>query len=144
MKYVNFIVSVCLTFILVACSGMTPQDRIRENPAMFRALSPEQQKLVQTGRISSGMSKDAVFLAWGKPSERPLIGQNKKIAFEKWIYTRLRPVMVERPCWGPPYAPGFGPYPYTPWETAYVPEVFATVTFEHGKVTEWEARPPQR
>ncbi|MDB6040435.1 MAG: hypothetical protein JWM99_4276 [Verrucomicrobiales bacterium] len=35
----------------------------------YQALSPEQQKLVDDGQIKVGMSADAVYIAWGPPSE---------------------------------------------------------------------------
>lgn len=135
--------SICLVG-LVSCSVITPADRIRENPAMYQNLPSEQQTLVQQGRICNGMNQDAVFLAWGMPNDRPLVGQDGKADFEKWVYTRMRPVMVDRPYWGGFYGPGYwGPYWGGGWDTAYVPEVCATVTFENGRVTEWERRAPR-
>lgn len=132
--------SICLMG-LVSCSVVTPADRIRENPAMYHNLPSEQQKLVQQGRICNGMNQDAVFLAWGMPNDRPFVGQTEKTNFEKWVYTRMRPVMVDSPCWGGFCGPYWrGAYMGDGWETAYVPEVYATVTFEKGKVTGWERR----
>ena len=108
---------------------------------MYRSLPAEQQELVRQGRICSGMGQDAVFLAWGMPNARPLMGQKGKQSFEKWVYNRMRPVMVERPFAGGFYGPGYwGPYWGGGWDTAYVPEVYATVTFEKGIVTDWECR----
>lgn len=130
-------VLICAT--LESCTSVTPMTRIKENPAMFQSLSPEYRAMVQQGRICNGMSQDAVFLAWGMPDGRPMVGQNGKSSFEKWVYTRMRPVMVERPFLGGFYGPGYwGPYWGGGWDTAYVPEVCATVTFEEGKVTSWE------
>ena len=45
---------------LDSCQTATPTTRINQNPVMFRQLSPEQQLLVQQGRICEGMTKDAV------------------------------------------------------------------------------------
>lgn len=135
--------SICLMG-LVSCSVVAPADRIRENPAMYHNLPSEQQTLVQQGRICNGMNQDAVFLAWGMPNDMPLVGQDGKTEFVKWVYTRMRPVMVSRPYWGGFYGPGcWGPYCGGGSDTAYVPEVCATVTFEKGKVTEWERRAPR-
>ena len=123
----------------VSCQTATPLTRIDQNPVMFRMLSPEHQVLVQQGRICEGMSKDAVFLAWGMPEGRPVVGQNGKVHFEKWVYTCMRPVMVERPYWGGFYGSACrGMYWNGGWDTAYVPEVCATVTFENGRVIAWE------
>ncbi len=125
--------------VIVSCTIVTPMTRIKENPAMYQALSSDYKILVQQGRICNGMSKEAVFLAWGMPDRRPMVGQIGNSGFEKWVYTRTRPVMVERPYLGGFYGPGYwGPYWGGGWDTAYVPEVCATVTFEEGKVTSWE------
>lgn len=127
--------------LMVSCTGVTPLDRIESNPAMFRNLSPEHQAMVQRGRICDGMSPDAVFLAWGQPSERPMVGQKNGRSYEKWIYTRLRPVMVSRPFWGGSYwGPWGGWYGGGGVDTVYVPEQIGDVTFENGRVSSWEAR----
>lgn len=142
MKKVAVLLILCLTAVSVcSCTSVTPLTRIEENPAMYRSLPAEQQELVRQGRICSGMGQDAVFLAWGMPNARPLMGQKGKQSFEKWVYNRMRPVMVERPFAGGFYGPGYwGPYWGGGWDTAYVPEVYATVTFEKGIVTDWECR----
>jgi len=40
-----------------------------EKPAAYNALSPEEKQLVDEGQIQMGMSADAVYIAWGPPSE---------------------------------------------------------------------------
>lgn len=108
---------------------------------MFRHLSPEHQALVQQGRICDGMSKDAVFLAWGQPSERPMLGQNEGRNFEEWTYTRMRPVVVSRPVfYGSYWGPWGGWYTGGGVDTVYVPEKVADVTFENNRVVSWESR----
>ncbi len=127
--------------LVASCVSVNPQSRIKQNPAMYNSLSPEHKEMVQQGKICNGMTQNAVFLAWGMPDDRPLIGQKGKESFEKWVYTRLRPVMVERSYWSGFYGVGYWSHPWGGgWDTAYVPEVSATVTFEKGKVTGWESR----
>lgn len=140
VKKVTASLILCLTAIgCFSCTNVTPLTRIEENPAMYHALPAEQQELVRQGRICNGMGQDAVFLAWGMPNSRPLMGQKGKKSFEKWVYNRMRPVMVARPYPIGFYGPGcWDPYWGSGWDTAYVPEVYATVTFEKGKVTDWE------
>jgi hypothetical protein len=47
---------VCLDcLLLAACS--TIESRMKEQPAVFASLSPQDQALVQAGRIREGMSK---------------------------------------------------------------------------------------
>ena len=84
-----------LVGVQVACQSVTPTDRIGSNPVMFRMLPPEQQSLVQQGRICEGMSKDAVYLAWGNPNAAPVMGQQNGTSYEKWVYLQYQPVVVD-------------------------------------------------
>lgn len=135
-------VTALAALVLTGCQTVTPATRIQENPVMFRALSPEQQLMVQQGRICEGMSKDAVFLAWGNPNSAPLTGEKNGQRYERWVYTYSRPVPVDSfggGWYGDPWCRhGWGPY--GGMNVAYVPEVGATVTFENGKVTAWERK----
>lgn len=133
--------------LLAACQTATPATRIEANPVMFRSLSAEQQLMVQQGRIAKGMTKDAVFLAWGKPASAPMVGEKDGKRFERWVYTVSRPVPVDGfggGCWygGPWCHHGWGPY--GGMNVAYVPEDVASVTFEDERVTEWESRSATR
>ncbi len=57
-----------IVFILAGCS--TVETRIAERPEVFQHMSPSDQALVTHGRIRVGMSHDAVYIAWGAPSQR--------------------------------------------------------------------------
>lgn len=130
-------------FLCVACQSSTPAARIESNPVLFRALSPEQQLMVQQGRICKGMSKEAVFLAWGNPGTAPLRGEKAGKAYERWVYTRERAVPVDTfggGWYGRPWCHHGWYEPYGGMSVMYVPEEAATVTFEADKVTEWESR----
>lgn len=125
---------------LDSCQMATPTTRINQNPVMFRQLSPEQQLLVQQGRICEGMTKEAVYLAWGNPNTPPVTGQQNGETYEKWVYNVYQPVMVDSltvgtgcwhgPCWG---GGGVGT------STAYVPREAAWVMFQNNVVTAWES-----
>lgn len=108
---------------------------------MYDMLTPEQKMLVQQGRICEGMSKDAVFLAWGNPNTPPVSGQQDGVSYEKWVYASYQPVMVDSVSVG--FGCGHGPF----WHgggigtsTAYVPRENAWVMFQNNKVTAWEER----
>lgn len=127
--------------LLAACQTATPMSRIDQNPVMFRVLPPEQQLLVQQGRICEGMSKDAVYLAWGNPNSTPVTGQQNGVPYEKWVYLVYQPVTMNSVsfgggCWrhGHWHGGGLGT------STAYVPQEAAWVMFENDKVTSWESR----
>lgn len=145
------LLAVLAALSFTACQTATPATRIEENPVMFRALSAEQQLMVQQGRICKGMTKDAVFLAWGKPAGAPMVGEKDGKRFERWVYTVSRAVPVDGfgGCWyGDPWCRhGWGPYGWGPcggMNVAYVPEQVASVTFENDRVTEWESSSASR
>jgi hypothetical protein len=50
---------------LAGCS--TPQSRINQNPAAYARLTPEQQKLIQEGKVALGFDVEMVKLALGDP-----------------------------------------------------------------------------
>ncbi len=127
------------TFLLGACQTVTPSTRISQNPVMYNMLSTEHKVLVQQGRICEGMSKDAVFLAWGKPNTPPVTGQQNGVSYEKWVYATYQPVMVDTVSVGLGcdsfwHGAGLGT------STAYVPQENAWVMFQNNIVTAWEER----
>lgn len=71
--------------LLAACS--TPARRARQRPGAFAQLPPRDQKLVLRGRVRTGLSQDAVYIAWGAPSRRFENGQAAPVV-ETWIYER--------------------------------------------------------
>ena len=71
------------TLILTSCS--TPQTRISEHPDLYQSLSPRDQALVNQGQIRIGMSRTAVWLAWGSP-DRKIVGNMGGGPTETWVY----------------------------------------------------------
>src|SRR5215831_14952377 len=57
-------------FCLTSCE--TVENRISEHPDMFNTLSPRDQALVRQGQIRSGMSMNAVWLAWARRIKKRL------------------------------------------------------------------------
>lgn len=128
--------------LLVSCHTPTPMDRIAENPAMFQSLSPEHQMMVQSGRICTGMNRDAVMLAWGKPADPPITGQKDGQSFEIWRYMGQKPVFTdhigfEMGAYRHHHHWHHGYYPYHETDVTYIPVEVAEVTFVNGRVTEW-------
>lgn len=144
MRVYRRVLSVLLSLpalLQVSCQTATPLTRIDQNPVMFRTLSPEHQVMVQQGRICEGMSKDAVYLAWGNPNASPVFGQRDGQAYEKWVYNVYRPVMVDSVgfgtgCWHHGHWCGGG----MSASTVMVPQEAAWVTFQNNLVTAWESR----
>src|SRR5689334_1907803 len=88
---------------LTGCS--TVESRISEHPQLYQNLSARDQALVNEGRIRSGMSSDAVWLAWGSP-ERKFAGNMRGRETETWVYVTYETAYP----YGYPYGYGYGPY----------------------------------
>ena len=139
-----------LASFLAGCS--TPGSRIKSNPQIYSSLSPADQTLVRQGQIRVGMSKAAVFLAWGNP-DRIRSGERQGHPFEAWVYTTTRTIVLPDYYYSPGlyfrggvwrhhhhfytfglYSYPFDPYPYVvadeePYKSAY---------FEGDRCTGWE------
>ncbi len=134
--------AVTLIATMVVSCVTTPADRIAENPAVFQSLPPQQQLLVQQGRIEQGMSADAVLLAWGAPDSAPVYGQKDGRKTERWVYKGYEPVTVVTVGDFPPHYGPYGWYDplYPTSSTAYIPTQDAYVEFVNGKVESWEKK----
>ncbi|MEI7730623.1 MAG: hypothetical protein WCO56_13695 [Verrucomicrobiota bacterium] len=56
--------------VLAGCADKsTIETRKHERWMAYSGLPQEQRELVDQGKIRMGMTMDAVFIAWGKPSE---------------------------------------------------------------------------
>ena len=93
------------------------------------------------GQIKVGMSMDAVYLAWGKPSQI-LAGESSSGATVTWLYhgtylQEYRYWTYHHYCVGR----GFYASPYLDYD--YYPRSYvkAEVVFEGGKVKEWRSLP---
>jgi hypothetical protein len=60
----------CLILLFAGCAATSTIETRREEKAeAYTRLSPPEQRLVDEGQIKVGMSADAVYIAWGQPSE---------------------------------------------------------------------------
>jgi hypothetical protein len=156
-------VGLCLT------SCETLENRISEHPDIFNSLSPRDQALVRQGQIRSGMSMNAVWLAWGSP-EQKTVGEMRGRPSETWIYVENRYAPYGSAYYpyygyGPGFYGGFGfhhgfihhgrnfaffgdPF-YDPFYYSYIPPTisipYKTVTFSNGRVMSFQHLvPPYR
>jgi hypothetical protein len=86
----SFVLALATSFLLANCASPV-QRRVERNPELFAKLSESQKGNVMSGRVAEGMSKDAVFLAWGKP-QRISVGKRNGMKTERWDYTGYEPV----------------------------------------------------
>ena len=130
--------------VICSCVPNTPEQRIVKNIALYTSLPAKHQELVKRGEIARGMSPDAVFIAWGKPTER-YQGVNGSESTERWDYTRSQPVYSNQIGFG--FGQGFGygrgfrggysSLFFSP-EVTYIPQRSASVFFKKNKVDAWE------
>lgn len=132
--------------LFASCAPSTPQSRIEKAPEKFERLSPREKGLVQRGELSRGMSKDAVWIAWGSPASSYEGSKNGKPS-ERWDYTGSRPVYTTNYFGG--YSSGYTRwgghrYPYSGYgfgfgpEVSYIPYTRASVWFVNERVDSWE------
>ena len=87
--------------------------------------------------MGEGMSKHAVFLAWGYPNTQPFVGKENGKSMTRWVYTRLEP-FARQVFWG-----GSEWLPYGWYSANYVngsfcfPQDAAYVRFIDDKVVSW-------
>lgn len=137
--------------LLLSQCAVTPQTRIDNNPQMFAQLSAKDRQLVTSGVIREGMTRDAVFLAWGRP-DSVTHGTNRGRATDLWTYIGQRPVSTMNMSMGMGWGyggwgyGGWGPYgwggnPY--WgggpSVTYIPYTAGVVEFSNGRVVRWTA-----
>lgn len=127
--------------VLTGCATSTIESRKQERYAAYAALTPEFRAAVDQGRIKVGLPMDAVFIAWGKPSQA-LTGESSHGSTVTWLYhgTHLqeyrywsyRYIRYGDRCWPEPYL-----------EHDYYPRSYvrAEVVFENGVVKEWRSLP---
>ena len=155
--------------ILVSCS--TPQTRISDHPDIYQSLSPNEQALVSQGQIRTGMSRNAVWVAWGSP-DRKIVANMRGRPSETWIYISYAtyPYPYAYPYYGRGFGYGFGftsvgfvgghhhggrsfvffgdPF-FDPFYYSYIPPSIPyptrTVTFANGRVVSFQYLvPPYR
>ncbi|NJM38596.1 MAG: hypothetical protein HC845_12450 [Akkermansiaceae bacterium] len=128
---------------LSACVPSTPHARIQANPEKYAALSGREQELVRQGIVDKGMSKDAVLLSWGPPSQRFEGYQNSRRT-ERWDYVKSRAVANTHYSIGYGYG-GYGRFGRSSYfglaagpDFTYVPTYSGSVWFAKDRVVSWE------
>ena len=145
-------IAVLLFGFLTGCS--TVDSRIQGNPQTYASLSPADQVLVKRGGIREGISRAAVYLAWGRP-DRLRYGSRSGVPFEAWIYATTRSEFApgyypafygfgygrfgwSRRFYGPA---GFYGYPFNPYIDSDLVDYevpYKTAFFERDHCAGWE------
>lgn len=155
----RLLASALLTITVMSCVSAR-ERRITNNPQIYNSLPTQDQLLVQQGQVREGMTKEGVFLAYGRP-DAVSKGKQKGASIEKWIFMGSQPVYTNN--FGPGWGGGMGGWGgawggyrglgggyYGGWDpyymnfapsVMYVPYQAATVTFRGNRVTEYLTGP---
>jgi hypothetical protein len=138
---------------LIGCATGKLEKRKLEKGAVYQSLSPRFKALVDREQIANGMSEDAVYVAWGKPTEVLEI-ENAQGPASKWLYKgtyfKEQSSLVLRP---PPtvgyddaYARFQIPGAYPKVEKKYIPHDYVKfeIDFLNGVVVKWHPRAAPR
>ena len=126
---------------LTGCATSTVEKRKQERYGPYSALPQETRGLVDQGKIKVGMSMDAVYIAWGKPSQM-LNGESSRGVTTTWLYHGAYVEEYRR--WSYRYSHYGGRcYPEPFLDHDYYPRSYvkAEVVFEAGVVKEWRSLP---
>jgi hypothetical protein len=127
--------------VLSGCATSTIEKRKQERPAAYDKLSPEFKAAVDVAELKLGMPVDAVYMAWGKPSQI-LRGESSGGATTTWLYYGTQLVEYRYWSYGPYWygSPHYcSPYPaYDYYPRSYVR---AEVMFQNGLVSSWRTLP---
>ena len=134
-----------LALFAAGCATSTVEKRKRERPEVYDALAPEMRALVDVSQIKVGMSMDAVYLAWGQPTQISTGQAPDGKAITTWIYSGT--AWQEYRYWnyrhygyghaGHAYASPVLDYDYIPYSYTA-----ADVLFQDGVVKSWRNTSP--
>ena len=135
----NLIIAAALLTGLFLAGCVSPESRIRQNPAAFDRATPAQQELIKQGKVDIGFDQELVELALGVPDRtRERIDANGKELI--WSYVNyegpdgviLYRGWYHRGYWGGPQYAYFADYPSRREREHF------RVVFKNGKVVQIE------
>lgn len=126
-----------LALVTAGCATSTIEKRREERASTYTALPPEQRALVDQGQIKVGMPMEAVYIAWGKPSQISTGQASDGRNIMTWIYHGT--TWEEHRYWNYHYGRGRYAYPTPTLDYDYIPRsyVAAEVVFENSVVKSW-------
>ncbi|TLD70704.1 hypothetical protein FEM03_10350 [Phragmitibacter flavus] len=147
-KNIVYLLPALCALLLASCVSPIAK-RIEHNPQIYNDLPESQKRLVATGQISEGMSKQAVFLAWGNPN-RKSGGSRQGTKTERWSYAGYDAVHSTSLGYGYGYGGGYHGYGhpyyhdigiyYQPTVT-YLPFERKWAEFTNSRVSAWAITP---
>jgi hypothetical protein len=127
--------------LAAGCATSNVQTRKQERLSAYTALSPEHREFVDQGKIKVGMSPDAIYIAWGAPSE-VLENETAQGHTTIWIYHGQS--VEETRYWTFREVPSNGTvFLERQLESDYFPRQYirAEIIFQNGVVAQWRTLP---
>ncbi len=92
METIRFPLPCLAVFMLffAGCETHGISSRINENPAVFDALTSEQQRLIKGGFLAPGYTSEMAYLVLGNPTSTET-HQHEGAMIEVWIYHKFYP-----------------------------------------------------
>ena len=127
---------------LIACKTPTVESRKQERLAAYNAFPDDQKQMVDKAQIKIGMNEDAVYIAWGQPSQILQSETAESGHTTIWIYHGT--TMEETRFWtyrevardGTTFLERYVDRDYFPREF-----INAEIFFQNGKVIRWQTLP---
>ncbi len=131
-----------LSLLLAGCASTAKNfdKRRTERISAYNALPPEFKAAVDQGQIKVGMTQDAVYIAWGSPSE-VLKSANEQGEVTRWLY--YGSYLQEYRYWTGSRGGYRRGIPSERLEFDYIPHdyVSAEIIFSNGLVKSWTMQP---
>ena len=132
MRFASLILLVVL--VAIGCASDSIARRKQERLVAYSALPVGQQVAIGQGQLLHGMSTNAAYIAWGRPSEIVSEGPTTTWIYREQEYKEQKHITI-----------------YTTDRGAVVPDevkvpyaysvVRAKITFENGLLTKWSQTP---
>ena len=140
-KHLPFLAGMILLGLLLAgCAHTTVDTRKQERAAAYAGFSEEQKQLVDQGQIKVGMTMDAVYIAWGKPSQ-VVSEETPDGMLTTWLYQDTHLESYRYWTYGNYYGRRGYTQPYLAHDYYARPYVSAEVSFQDGVVKQWRTLP---
>lgn len=137
------LVLILAALLFSGCASNTVEKRRAQRSAAYSGLSADDKAAVDAGQVKIGMSMDAVYIAWGKPTQIAR-SEGPEGAFTTWLYydTYLQSYTYWAPAY-PYYGRGhyYSPGPRLNLDYMPVPYVRREVVFEKDVVKQWRTLP---
>lgn len=135
------LVTIAILLVAGCATRSNVESRKKERYGAYSQLAPEFRTLVDQGNIKIGMPMDAVYIAWGKPSQI-IGGESVQGKVVTWLYSDS--YLQGYTYWGNRHSYGRRGYYNSPTlEHDYYPQnyVAAEVNFANGVVRDWRTLP---